>query len=327
MNKESPKLTRRQLLQGFGATVGGTLLSSLFPREVEADEKGEYIVKPGDTLYKIAQENGLTLNEITEANPQIGDINLIEIGDKVSVSGSQTEPVTKVKSDKEKLITPEEQEIKYPVYWGNRSRPEVALTFDDGFSEASIKRVLSATRESNLQLTFFIIGQQLEAHPDLWRQAVQDGHQVCNHTYTHTYLTELDNEGIRREMRGWEQAEREVLGEKYLQKMKNNFPYIRFPGGAGHKSKRVLRTVGEMGYVPIAWSQDTYSSVLKKHNYSEEPAKPIADEVEQYTVKTAQNGSIILLHLNIWDTLDLYEMITGINEKGLRIKAITGILA
>jgi len=65
---------------------------------------------------------------------------------------------------------------------------------------------------------------------------------------------------------------------------------------------------------------------LKKHQYLKEPAKPIADEVEQYTVKTAQNGSIILFHFNVWDTLDLEETVAGIREKSLEIKNVTGVL-
>ena len=43
----------------------------------------------------------------------------------------------------------------------------------------------------NIQGTFFVIGSQLKAHPDLWQQAVADGHQICNHTYTHTCLSSL----------------------------------------------------------------------------------------------------------------------------------------
>jgi len=44
--------------------------------------------------------------------------------------------------------------------------------------------------------------------------------------------------------------------------------------------------------------------------------------VAQYTVKTAQNGSIILLHFNIWDTLNIKTTISGILERGLKIKNV-----
>lgn len=313
MPKEQERMTRRNfLIYGTGA-----LLSVFLPKRVIA-EGGIYTVKSGDTLYKIAQRYGLTLEEITQANPQIEDINLIEIG--------QTIYIPYIPNNREQLTAPEEKEIKYPIYWGNRSQSEVALTFDDGYCKESIERVLTALGRNNIQETFFVIGQQLEAYPDLWRQAVKEGHQICNHTYTHSYLTNSSDKEIREEINKWEQAARDVLGEEYLKKMKGSFPYIRFPGGKGHKSERILGIVEGMGYTPIAWSQDTYCAVLKKHKYLEEPAKPIADEVEQYTVETAQKGSIILLHFNVWDTLGLDEMIAGINEKGLKIKNVSEIL-
>jgi len=312
--KEQKRITRRKFFRLALGTGAGALLSAVLPKRVRA-EGGIYTVKLGDTLYEIAQRYGLTLGEITQANPQIEDVNLIEVSQTVYIP-----------NNKEHLITPEKKEIKYPIYWGNRSQPEVALTFDDGFSQESIKRVLVASEKNDIQGTFFVIGRQLEAYPDLWRQAAKDGHQICNHTYTHRYLTGLSDEEIGEEMNKWEQAVKDVLGERYLGKIKSNFPYVRFPGGAGHKSERVLGIVEEMGYIPIAWSQDTYSAVLKKHKYLEELAKPIADEVKQYTVKTAQNGSIILLHFNVWDTLNLDEMIAGVREKGLKIKNVGGVL-
>lgn len=44
-----------------------------------------YIVKRGDTLFKIAQRFGTTVNAILAANPQIIDPNRIDIGDKICI--------------------------------------------------------------------------------------------------------------------------------------------------------------------------------------------------------------------------------------------------
>jgi LysM repeat protein len=45
-----------------------------------------YFVHPGDTLYKIAQANGMTLDELLILNPQITNPNLIYPGMQVWVS-------------------------------------------------------------------------------------------------------------------------------------------------------------------------------------------------------------------------------------------------
>lgn len=51
--------------------------------EKDEDELEVYVVKKGDTLSRIAAENGLTLSELMSLNPQIKDPNSINIGDEI----------------------------------------------------------------------------------------------------------------------------------------------------------------------------------------------------------------------------------------------------
>ncbi|HKV35702.1 MAG TPA: LysM peptidoglycan-binding domain-containing protein [Pyrinomonadaceae bacterium] len=53
-----------------------------------------YTVKAGDTLSKIAAQNGLTLAQLLQANPQISDPNRINVGDVVNLPNSSTENAT-----------------------------------------------------------------------------------------------------------------------------------------------------------------------------------------------------------------------------------------
>lgn len=45
-----------------------------------------YTVKKGDTLSKIAKDNGITLEQLKKLNPEIKDINKIRIGQKINIS-------------------------------------------------------------------------------------------------------------------------------------------------------------------------------------------------------------------------------------------------
>jgi LysM repeat protein len=47
-----------------------------------------YVVKPGDTLSKIAKSNGVTLAQLLQANPQIKDPNKIRVGQSINVPTS-----------------------------------------------------------------------------------------------------------------------------------------------------------------------------------------------------------------------------------------------
>lgn len=50
-----------------------------------------YVVKPGDTLSKIAKRNGITLSQLLKLNPQIKDPNKIKVGAAINLPDTMTE--------------------------------------------------------------------------------------------------------------------------------------------------------------------------------------------------------------------------------------------
>jgi peptidoglycan/xylan/chitin deacetylase (PgdA/CDA1 family) len=69
-----------------------------------------------------------------------------------------------------------------------RINPEehaVYLTFDDGPIPESTPFILDTLREFGVKATFFMVGENVERYPDLYRRIVEEGHQVGNHTYNH----------------------------------------------------------------------------------------------------------------------------------------------
>src|SRR6478752_9545515 len=70
-------------------------------------------------------------------------------------------------------------------------RPWVALTFDDGPDPRYTPDVLDLLREFGCRATFFAVGSNLEAHPDLAARIVADGHRLANHTHDHLWLDRI----------------------------------------------------------------------------------------------------------------------------------------
>jgi len=61
----------------------------------------------------------------------------------------------------------------------------VSLTFDDGPIPESTPFILETLARYNALATFFMVGQNVERHPHLYRQILDAGHRVGNHTYNH----------------------------------------------------------------------------------------------------------------------------------------------
>jgi len=61
----------------------------------------------------------------------------------------------------------------------------VALTFDDGPDGRWTPKILDILKRKHANATFFVIGEHMQARPDLVRREVADGNIVGSHTWTH----------------------------------------------------------------------------------------------------------------------------------------------
>ncbi len=69
--------------------------------------------------------------------------------------------------------------------------PVVALTFDDGPSRGATPKVLDLLERHGAKGTFFVLGKQAEAHPEILARAAYGGHAICNHSWSHPQFPRL----------------------------------------------------------------------------------------------------------------------------------------
>ena len=67
----------------------------------------------------------------------------------------------------------------------------LALTFDDGPDPRWTPAILDILKREQVPATFFIIGKNGQAYPDLLRRILNEGHELGNHTFTHPNLGEM----------------------------------------------------------------------------------------------------------------------------------------
>ncbi|MDL2230428.1 polysaccharide deacetylase family protein [Alistipes sp. OttesenSCG-928-L06] len=71
------------------------------------------------------------------------------------------------------------------LIWNFPDSREVYLTFDDGPTPEVTPWVLEQLRRYDFKATFFCLGKNVEQHPDVFQQILDEGHAVGNHTYSH----------------------------------------------------------------------------------------------------------------------------------------------
>ena len=108
---------------------------------------------------------------------------------------------------------------------------EVVLTFDDG-PAAATRAVLDALADQCVHATFFLIGRNAAAMPNLVKREVADGHSVGHHSMTHPERTlRLMSESAAKAdvERGFQSVNKAAYG---VSESQPRTPFFRFPGFA-----------------------------------------------------------------------------------------------
>ena len=61
----------------------------------------------------------------------------------------------------------------------------VYLTFDDGPIPEATPFILETLAEHGIKATFFMVGDNVRKHPELYEKVVAAGHRIGNHTFNH----------------------------------------------------------------------------------------------------------------------------------------------
>ncbi|HEY8665391.1 MAG TPA: polysaccharide deacetylase family protein [Tepidisphaeraceae bacterium] len=138
------------------------------------------------------------------------------------------------------------------------SAPRVALTFDDGPCPATTPAVLDALGELGAKGTFFVIGSQALAHPEIVARIAAEGHIVANHSFDHAYY------GTMRRWRYWRPQIRRTA-DAIEQIIGRRSAMFRPP--MGFKTPHVIRSARAEGHAVITWSRRAFDSVIGSRSW------------------------------------------------------------
>jgi peptidoglycan/xylan/chitin deacetylase (PgdA/CDA1 family) len=151
----------------------------------------------------------------------------------------------------------------------------VALTFDDGPDPKYTPTVLKLAHDKGIKLTFFLIGKEIQLHPDLARQEVAAGHAVGNHTWDHAVLTRDTPREVTSEIERCGDEIEEICGKRtHL-----------FRPPKGYWDGDTFIEAERLGYRIILWS------VALEHHTAKTP-----EAMAQRVLRKIRPGMIILAH-------------------------------
>lgn len=151
----------------------------------------------------------------------------------------------------------------------------VAFTFDDGPSKYTLD-IANILEEYNASATFFEVGYNIKAHPEITKELSERGFEIANHTTDHSKLTKLTETKYLSKINDNNALFKELTGK--------DMPYLRPPYGS--YNDKIKANAG----VPIVtWSLDTRDWESRNK-----------DKVIEMVINNIKEGDIILFH-------DLYE--------------------
>lgn len=161
----------------------------------------------------------------------------------------------------------------------NADEKVIYLTFDAGYENGNVTKILDILREENVPAAFFILQNLVVKNTDLVKRMVNEGHTVCNHTARHKDMSTFSNEAFLEELHTLEALYREHTGFEMPK-------YYRPPEGSF--SRENLVCANENGYKTIFWSF-AYPDWDNNRQMSTEKAK-------QIILENVHNGEVMLLH-------------------------------
>ncbi|MFE1174387.1 glycosyltransferase [Streptomyces sp. NPDC058773] len=158
----------------------------------------------------------------------------------------------------------------------------LALTFDDGPDPVWTPRILDALRRNHVHATFFVVGTQVVAHPELVRRIVAEGHQIGIHTFTHPDLARLAPWQRSLELRETQLA---VAGAAGVTTALLRPPYSSKSDALDDADWSVLQQADAAGYVTALTTRD-----------AEDWRRPGADRIVARATPHGHAGQIVLMH-------------------------------
>ncbi|WP_193774410.1 polysaccharide deacetylase family protein [Vallitalea guaymasensis] len=192
----------------------------------------------------------------------------------------------------------------------NTEEKLVALTFDDGPTHNTDK-IIDILDELDVKATFFVTGKELEDNLEQGKKLVNAGHELGNHSYSHSRMILKSPSFIKDEI---ESTNKLIRQAGYKGEIHFRPPYFK-----------------KLIFLPYYLHKNDINTIL----CDVEPETILgfsasSEEISRYVIENSKEGSIILLHImydgrtEVLESLD--DIVNGLRKKGYDFATISQLL-
>lgn len=158
----------------------------------------------------------------------------------------------------------------------NLEEKRIALTFDDGPNQELTLKVLQILKDYETKATFFCIGQNIEAYPEILKVISDNGHEIGNHSFSHDLMIDFNStEKWLQEINQTDNSIHRITGKKTT--------LFRPPFGV--TTPKLAKALKITEHKVIGWNIRSFDTVIKNPR-----------NIFKRISKRIYPGAIILLH-------------------------------
>ncbi|MBO4217124.1 MAG: polysaccharide deacetylase family protein [Clostridia bacterium] len=133
----------------------------------------------------------------------------------------------------------------HECYYLGDDAKTVYLTFDAGYNNGNIERVLDALSAHSATGAFFVVSNLIKTEPQLVERMASEGHLVCNHTMRHRDMRQMNEDEFKDELLAVEKLYSETTGHELAK-------FYRPPRGEFNENNLIWAE--SIGYKTVLWS-------------------------------------------------------------------------
>ncbi|RMG20730.1 MAG: polysaccharide deacetylase family protein [Bacteroidetes bacterium] len=187
----------------------------------------------------------------------------------------------------------------------NTQSPDLYLTFDDGPHPEITPWVLDQLKEFNARATFFVVGKNVQQYPEIVHRAIDEGHSIGNHSYSH--------------LNGWD-TDSSVYLKDFLRAQRSLVEYT------GYHTRLFRPPYGKVKRDAAKRIMRTHKMVMMDVISGDFDLNNTGKDCQRIVIQHAKPGSIILLHDSdkAWDRLEyaLPRLLRDLTAKGFQFLPI-----